>query len=262
MKKFGQFLLIFTVLTACATYSVHAQTASASADDAEATTETDQNNDIQELIKKKASENQIKGITTDSQKKRGFIAKVKRVSEEALTVESRKGTEVLTIDANVVILQNGKPFKISDIEIDSELTIMGYQDGEDFLPRRILVHKAPLRSSEKTIWVGSIKKIEKLALTILTRGSSEEKQFSFAKKVSIEDNAGEALKMADLETDQNVLLVTTPEKSDSQAVKESAGVIELIHSLAVVEKSPEKEITKDITPTPKSTQKPTATPKK
>lgn len=217
-----------------------------------------------ELLKKAA----VKGVTSDDETKRGFMGTVKRVSEEALTVETRHGTEIITLNPEISILQDNKAFAVKNIEIDSQLVIMGYQDGEDFNAKRILVLKKPLQSAKKTVWVGSIKKMEKVtgnnfvAFTIQTR-SNEEKNFSLNNKTAIEDDSGITIKSTDLDTDQEVLLITVPEDATSQSVKDSSGKILRIHSLVPSDATPVPNKTSP-TATPKSsgpTKKPTATPK-
>lgn len=217
---------------------------------------------LQDRLKKAQDEAKVKGVTTDE--KKAFIATVTRVSEASITVNTRRGTQIITIDDDVSVIQDGKGFKVSNIEIDSQVVIMGYQKGEDFTPRRILVLKKPLQTVKKTIWVGTVKKIDKLSITLTTR-SGEEKVFSLAAKPIIEDNSGAILKIADIEADQDILLVTIPEDSNTQSIKDSAGKITRVHSLGIVETTPnpkEKKVTPTVTPkgSTKTSLTPTKTP--
>jgi hypothetical protein len=205
---------------------------------------------IQDRLKKGVEEAKVKGVSTDDAQKRGFIGTVKRVSEEALTIDSRKGTQIITVNDDVTVLQDDKAFPVKNIEIDSQVVVMGYQQGEDFSARRILVLKKPLQTVKRTVWVGSITKIDKLSITLTTR-SSEEKIFSLAAKPVVEDNSGAVLKIADVEKDQDVLLLTTPEDPNSQSVKDSSGKIARVHLLGTL----------DVTPTA-GKETPTPTPKK
>lgn len=250
MKKLLNASLIFTLVLLSCSVVFAATTTPEPTEESEEKAKTD-GETLNEILKNSKN---VKGLTSDGEQRRGFIGTVKRVSEEAITVDTRKGTEVLTISSDVSILQDGKAFKVNNIEIDSQLAILGYQDGEDFNPRRILVLKKPLQSTQKTIWVGSVKKIDKLSITLTTR-SNEERTFSLATKPVIENNKGDTLKMTDIETDQDILLITIPEDSTSQAIKDSSGKIVRLRSLVA---SDEKT---DAQPTPKTSVKPTATPK-
>jgi hypothetical protein len=263
LKKRLLQLTIFLLALMVTVPTVVAQSADSEASES---TKSDTDN-INELIKKKASESKVKGISSDH--KRGFIATVKRVSEEALTVETRKGTEIITLSDVVSILQDNKPFEVENIEIDSHLVIMGYQDGEDFSARRILVLKSPLQPTPKTIWVGSIKEIGKtigngvFPFSIMTRGTSEDRTFSLTNKTIIQDENGTTLKTSDLETDQEVILITVEEDTNSRAVKDSSGRIIRVHSLVPADATPASSTKSSPTATPRAgsaTRSPTATP--
>lgn len=224
--------------------------------------ESDNQEKIQERLKKVVDEkkDQIKGVSTESQEKRAFVGTVKRVSEEALTVDTRKGTQIITLSPEIAVVQEGKAFKVTNIEIDSQVVVMGYQKGEDFTPKRILVLKKPLQTVKKTIWVGTITKMDKVSITLKSR-DGQEKNFSFSTKPILEDNSGTTIKMADVEVDQDVVLLTVPEEANSQSVKDSAGKIVRLHSLIVADATPQEKAKDKTTPTPKVTVKPTATPK-
>lgn len=216
---------------------------------------------IKDRLKKVVDEkkDQIKGIT-DGAEKRGFIGTVKRVSEETLTVDTPKGTEILTIDDNVTVLQDGKSFTVSNIEIDSQVVIMGYQKGEDFSPRRVLVLKSPLQSVTKSVEVGTIKKIDKQSIMITTR-SNQDKIFALNTKTVLEDSEGNTLKLNDIDTEQSALLITVAEDSKTQSIKDSSGRVVRLHLTTAVPEATQKTEKATPTTTPKSSAKATATPK-
>ncbi|MEO8581827.1 MAG: hypothetical protein ABI425_04630 [Patescibacteria group bacterium] len=263
MKK-PALISIFTVITLLLSYSAVAAASTPTPADTLVPAKNDTEN-IQELIKKKAAENQVKGVTTDGQVKRGFIGTVKRVSEEALTVDTRKGTEIITLSTEVAIIQDGKASTVNIIEIGSQVAIMGYQNGEDFTPKRILVMKKPLQTNQKSVWIGSIKKMEKIvsgnlvAFTIQTR-SGEEKTFTLSGKPVIEDNKGVTMKSTDLETDQDVLIITIPEEPTAQVAKDSSGKIVRVHSLVASDAPTVDKTTPTPTPKAAAAKKATATP--
>lgn len=264
MKSFS-----FFILSAMFVYSVSTISAASSTPTPEPT-ETESNDDaslqenIKERLKKAAEEqkDQVKGVNSDGDK-RGFVGTVTRVSEETLTVQTRKGTQIISVEDNLAIIQDGKAFSLANIEIDNQVVVMGYQDGEDFEARRILVLKKPLQSVKKSIAVGTIKKIDKQSVTITTR-SDEEKSFSLSPKVVVEDNTGEVLKLTDAKAEQSVLLITVPDEESSKAVQNTSGRVVRLHLLITAEEATPKADTNETTPKPtaKVTSKVTPTPSK
>lgn len=210
------------------------------------------NQNIIDRVKKTA----VKGVTNDN--KRGYIATVKRVSEETLAVESKRGIHIIPLENNVVVVQDNKAFKISEIEVDNQVVIIGYQTGDDFEPKRILVLKQPLQTQKKNIVRGKIKSVAKNSLTVIT--AAEEKIYSFSTKTPFTDIKNEVLKTTDLEEDADILIIAG-EEDPNTSVKNSAGKI-LQARLLSTDSSQETDQEAEPTPTSSSrstTPRPTTT---
>jgi len=207
MKKLTLFTSVFVLSVSFQlTNPLFALAQEEEASDTPASDEAVQQN-IKDRLKKVVDEkkDQIKGVANDN--KRGFVAQVKRVSEETLTVESRQGTQIIPLDSNVVVVQDGKAFKIADIEVDSQVVVIGYQTNNDFEARRILVQKKPLQTQKKLVVTGKIKTIAKTSF-VLSASNNEEKTFAFTTKTPFEDSQSEVLKSSDLDVGQELLIIT------------------------------------------------------
>lgn len=215
--------IIFVSLISVCSFQVQAQ---------ESTDDADVQETIKERLKKVVDEkkDQIKGITS-GQEVKGFIGTIKRVSEETVTVESRRGTLIIPVSEGVSIVQEGKAFKLSDIEIDSQVTVIGYQDGDEFTAKRILVHKTKIPAQQKSIAIGNVQKIDKTSITIKTR-QGEDKVFSFTAKTPFENMLGDTIKVASIEESFDVVIISIAEDEKAQAVKDSSGRIVKLRSLA------------------------------
>src|SRR3990167_3117284 len=99
-----QSLLVLSITLVMVT-PVLAQTDDAEASDESETSVTESIKDrLQKVVEEK--KDQIKGVTTQGQVKRGLVAKVKRLSEESVTVETRQGPIIIPLDEKLTVLQD------------------------------------------------------------------------------------------------------------------------------------------------------------
>lgn len=193
---------------------------------------------LKERMKKAAEEQrqQVKGITTGV--KKGFIGTVKRISESSMTLETTRGTLIVTLE-DVALVKNNAKVETSNVEIENSVVVLGFQNGEDFQPRRIMVSETPLKPTPKTVVIGNVKKIDRTSITVQPRGTSEEKIYSFvSNKTKYQDKDGQTIQVSAIQTDQDVLLITQPENATTQRVKDSSGQALTIRSLADTQKEP------------------------
>lgn len=234
MKKFLFFLTFCFLLTFVFVTTTSAQTPSPSSTDNSTSNSTDEavQQNLKDRLKKVIEEksDRIKGIT-DGAPKRGFIGVVKRISEEALTLDTPRGPVVLTIESGIEFWQDKKTIARTDIEIGNEVVVIGVQDNDEFTPERIYLSKTTLRPAPRTIELGSIKKIDKTSITFTSR-AGDEKVFSINTKTRYTNAEGETIKSTDFKADQDVLLIAVPEDANAKSVKDSSGRVSLLRALA------------------------------
>ncbi len=214
--------------------SISAQTPSPEPEDVTSSSDEAIQQNLKDRLKKVIEEKseRIKGIT-DGAPKKGFIGVVRRISEEALTLDTPRGPVVLTITGDIQFFEAKKTIARTDIEISNEVVVIGTQVKDEFAPERIYLSKTPLRPPTRTIIVGNVKKVEKNSVTILTR-AGEEKIFAFTTKTRFTNTDGEVVKVADVEIDQDVLIVSVAEEATAQTVKNSSGRVTVLRTLGEV----------------------------
>ena len=191
---------------------------------------------IKQRIQKTVEENtaRIKGLTTGSNR-RAIWGSIKRISEESMSLETARGTQIIALSQNVPLFQNAKAITIKDVEIDNEAIIYGTQDGEDFAATKVDVLKTSILPTEKTISVGNIQSITKTTITILPRGKDEKEIYEFQKKSEYQQLNGEEITLADLEEGLDVIIISSPDTA-TKSIKDSLGGIVVLRTLAEIEK--------------------------
>lgn len=227
-------LILFASLSITTVFALNA----APAPESSAAAETDTNESIKNRLQQVVQErkNQIQGVTSEGQMKRGFVAHIKRVSEESITVETRQGPLIIPLNDNLVILDGNSEADSEDLEIDMEVTVMGLQNGENFEAKRMLIHEDPLVSEERFIEIGTLTAIDRQSVTIQTR-QGEEKIYALNRTIAYEDNAGQTLRVNQIEEDQSIVILFLPEDANNQSVKDSAGKVFRLRTLSVNEQA-------------------------
>ncbi len=161
---------------------------------------------IERVVEEKRE--QIKGVLTElSNKKRGFVGEVQRVSEESITLKTRKATHIIAISDKVSITKQGKTIKPADIAIGDWAIAIGSLVDDEFQPERLIISSTSLLPSPKTVTLGSVDSINKTKLTIKTRVNNETKEFLIVKTTKYQDLNGNPIKVSQVTSDLQVLIV-------------------------------------------------------
>jgi hypothetical protein len=174
---------------------------------------------LKERIQRIVEENsdQIKGVIDQlSYQKRGFIGRVERVTQESLTLENRKGTQIISIDEKVTLLKSNQEISIDDVAVDDWLVVMGVIEDDTFSPKRILVSSTSLRPKNHFVIIGTITDQSNGELNLLSR-QSEELSFDINKKTQYQDQDGETGSSKEFIKDLQVLVVGYEDDSGKNA---------------------------------------------
>lgn len=190
------------------------------------------NKSLQERIKRTVGENgDVQGVN-DGQEVKGFIGSVKRVSEDAINLDTTRGTLILSLTDDIVFVKGNAAVKPSDIEIDNEVIVMGYQTAEAFQAKRVVVATTALRPPARQILVGNVQEITTEAVTILARGQQTPTVYSLNRQTDILDALNEEVTVRDIEIGDDVILITLPENETTRKVRESVGQVKTLRSLS------------------------------
>ena len=144
-----------------------------------------------------------------SQKKRGFIGQVTRISEGNLTIKNPKGSQVISVTEDVSIAKKGKKITLSEIAVDDWAILMGYGDSENFQLKRLVISSESLRPDNHVVILGLIKSLNDKEIKIIPRNQSDETTAVINKKTRVQSYDGKAIKIKDISTDAQVFLIAT-----------------------------------------------------
>lgn len=186
---------------------------------------------LRERIEKIVDEkrDQIKGVLDEfDQKKRGTLGSVTRVSEESITVKTRKATEIIPLPSDVIIEKSGKSIKTGDIAVGDWVVVMGIIDNDTFVPKRILVSSTSLRPATPVVSLGTISTVEKTQLKITPRSGEDAFTIITSTKTNYQDINGAKINRTDLKQDMQALVIGVESSANEKTAR-------LIRVLTVVE---------------------------
>ncbi len=227
MKKiffsFSFAAILFSISVASPTYAQDASPAPAASSSGDQTKQGLMDH-ISKIMEQRRE--QVKGVMDKlGQQKRGFIAEVKGVMGTNLTVSNPKGTQILTITSNIIIVKENKKATIDDIAIGDWVIVMGYTDAQgNFSARRIIVSSQPLQPTLPDTVVGTLQTINRISAVFLPRRSQAAGTYLLNSATHYQDFQGKSITLSGLKVDTEYLVLSTTNKDQRTAT--------LIYSLA------------------------------
>lgn len=162
---------------------------------------------------------QIKGVVEDLLIKKGaYIGEITRISEEAITIKSNETTNIIPLTEEVVILENGSPVNIANIEVGNWGTVMGNRTTTTIEPEYVLISATSLRPTDHYVRLGSIKSLDRTELVLTPRGTQDETTIAIQKTTKYQNADGEPAVAADFEEDLGVLVIASEGKDGLELI--------------------------------------------
>ncbi|MBD3250271.1 MAG: hypothetical protein GF381_01730 [Candidatus Pacebacteria bacterium] len=187
---------------------------------------------IEKVVEEK-KESVEKRIKENIQQKRGFIGRVGRVSEEAVTIESKQGSQIVPISDQVTIVKSGKEIEVADIAVENWATVLGLQLENDFEPLRIIIQEKSLRTDPQVVVLGTLVSNTSNKLTLRSRLDGQEYQFDLNRSTEYQDNQGEEVSLSDLFEEMQLLIVGLTETDQDDQTETNRAIV--VRSLAPIE---------------------------
>lgn len=168
--------------------------------------------------------------------KRGFIGLIQRVSEEAITIENSKGTQIIPINDGVELTKAGEETALSDVAIEDYAIVMGWETEDEFAPVKVIVTEEDLQPRLQLVALGSVTEIGTNSLTILTRGDQKEIEVQTNTQTQFENADGETMTKANLFEKLQVIVVGYVDIADpADETDQDVNHAVVVRSLAPVE---------------------------
>ncbi len=223
MKNSNLKLLIFLLLffgASCITVTTsYAQTSEATE-----SASAEKKLDIKQLLTINGVKN-VLGLS--SEKKEAVLGEVARVTDETITLNTRKGTRIIPIDNAISITKDNKKIELTEVAVENWVTVLGKIVDDTFSPVFFYVYTESLLPKTQYVAVGTITEISKTSITIIPRSGTDEKVITVSKNTAFEDLNGVEITLNDLEEDITVLISghENESKVDALTIRSLAPVI-------------------------------------
>ncbi len=188
---------------------------------------------IDKVVEEKKEEIKDK-VEEMAQKKRGFIGRVERVSEESITLENRQGVQVIPLQENLSLIKKEEPIEIEDLAVDNWITVLGYQQEENkFSAVKLVVSEDNLSPRSQIVEIGSIVDYGPKQITIKTRQEETEIKFEINSQTVLKDLEQEEISVSDLFEEMQCLIAGYREVDDDDTDNQT-NVALRIRSLAPI----------------------------
>ena len=211
--KITFFTTLLTALLIIAPPLLHAQT---NAPDASPGADQNQTllDNLERLTRQKEESETLKDLYADlNVKKRGYIAQVISIKDKTVRVKSLDGTEqFLTFDKSTTLIRKGQETTADQVEaadwlnIDDWIVVIGVEEDDQFLPRRILVSSVSLEPKPKIVRIGTVAAINSTKLSFIPRGGESVEEVKVSRNTIFQDRNGETIKAAQVKVDQSILV--------------------------------------------------------
>lgn len=170
---------------------------------------------IEKVIEEKAT-----GENAALLKKRAVVGQIERVSMESFVVKTQ-GKQQQTIKylpekTAVLYLPKLTATPLSEVELNSEVVVMGFVDEDDVLEaRRVLVSPEPLFPARKEVLWGTVENTTSAGVDLLLRDGTA-RTIPFGKKTRFQTASGEKAVKTDIKVEMTVLVtVLAPTEFDA-----------------------------------------------
>lgn len=161
---------------------------------------------------------QVKGVLSEiTADRRGYIGEIQRISAEAITVKSSKGTTILPLSDDVSLTRKNLPITVEDIEVGQWALVIGSTEDDTFVPESIIVSTTSLRPEPRFVTLGSITTLSKTQLVLTPRGGTETETFILAKNTQYQDLDGAPIKLDQISEELQAIVVAVDKDSTKTA---------------------------------------------
>ena len=110
-----------------------------------------------------------------NQRRQAYLAKITRLTEETLTVQTTEGNKIIPLSDAMAIrnFADQKNLELSKLAVDDWIAVYGNTNNGIFTPDRIVLYEDDYSPKEHKVMLGSISEIYSNSLAITPRGSDE-----------------------------------------------------------------------------------------
>ncbi len=141
-------------------------------------------------------------------KKAAYIGQITRVNEEAISLKTLDGSEIIPLDTSIILLKRSQRIPVAEVTVGNWLIVIGYREkNQSIKPELLLVQTSDLRPREHLAAIGVITSTSNTSVSLTPRGKSEPVEFKLTKNSKLLDATGEVISMKNVPKDVAVVVV-------------------------------------------------------
>lgn len=181
---------------------------------------------IEKIVEEKRD--QIEGVLDDiSGRKRGYIGEVQRVTAESITLKTKRGAQILSLQDEIMITKGGQRMSGDEIAVGDWAIVIGSMKDDELVPERLVISSVSLRPADQVLTLGTVNAVTKTTIKVTPKSGTEAKTFTFTKTTKYQDMNGDDLRITSVTVDQPVLVI-------GQTTKENVLEAKIIRILAPI----------------------------
>ena len=150
-----------------------------------------------------------------TQLKQAYLAQVKRVSAETLTVLNNQTSIVVPLTEGLEILKEDELIEVDEIAVDDWIIVYSVVEKDVCVPKRISLTEKDFTQEDRKIMIGTITELYSNNLLFDSRTGESDLNFLLDKNTQYFDDNGDEISLRDLYSDLQCLIVATA-KTDGQ----------------------------------------------
>jgi hypothetical protein len=183
-------------------------------------------------IKKVIQDKQLElgqGNQQSAQLKQAYLAQVKRVSAETLTVLNNQTNIVVPLSENLEILKEDEQIEVNEIAVDDWIIVYSVVEEDLCIPKRILLTEKNFTQEDRKIMIGTITELYSSNLLFDSRTGESDLNFLLNKNTQYFDDSGDEISLRDLYSDLQCLIIATAKKDGQWLVSSLKALVNLVN---------------------------------
>lgn len=164
---------------------------------------------VKKVIQEKKAEIKELGNNTDA--RQAYLAKIIRVSEETISVDSNGDSKIIPLSDKMKIynFKDKKEIPVSKLAVDDWVAIYGKTETTTFNPEQVILYEQDFTPKEHQILLGSLAEIYPQSLAVNSRSNGEKVSFILDKNTVYQDSLGKEVDVDEFYKDLQCLIIAS-----------------------------------------------------
>ena len=169
---------------------------------------------LREVVSQKVAE-KLRQITNPSSGKKAFMGKIIQIDEKTFTLDYQNTTKIINISSDTVYIDSkGTKTKLANIKVGQDILVLGINDQDSFLAKRIIFIDPATVLYKRTVVIGKVVDVSRTSpifSLIPSKNKNDLYQIKTDSKTIVYDPQYKKIKISDLKSGQKIIAVLKPD---------------------------------------------------